>query len=243
VSAPVAWHELECGSYTADLSLWDELAGRAGGPVLEIGAGTGRVALHLARRGFEVHAVDVEEALVEALRARAGEDALAVRAVRADARGEPPAEGAYPLVIAAMQLIQLLGGPEGRAAALAAIRRALAPGGIAALALVEGAEDTVGDAGPGTMPDVREVDGWVHSSLPVEVSAANGRLEVRRLRQLVSPVGELTESLHVDSLDVLDASTLETEAMGVGLARAGRRLVPESELHVASSVVLLEREA
>ena len=39
------WHDLECGAYDEDLPLWRALAGEAGGAVLDIGAGTGRVTL------------------------------------------------------------------------------------------------------------------------------------------------------------------------------------------------------
>ena len=50
------------------------LSGLAGpGPVLELGIGTGRVALPLAQRGHEVHGIDASEAMVEKLRARTGE--------------------------------------------------------------------------------------------------------------------------------------------------------------------------
>jgi SAM-dependent methyltransferase len=48
-----------------------ELAGT--GPVLELGIGTGRVALPLAQRGHEVHGVDASEAMVEKLRAKTGD--------------------------------------------------------------------------------------------------------------------------------------------------------------------------
>ena len=54
----VLWHDIECGSYDLDLPLWRELADREGSPVLDVGAGTGRVALDLARRGHEVVALD-----------------------------------------------------------------------------------------------------------------------------------------------------------------------------------------
>ena len=57
------WHDLECGAYEDDLPLWRELAARAGGPVLDLGAGTGRVALDLARAGHEVVALDLDAAL------------------------------------------------------------------------------------------------------------------------------------------------------------------------------------
>ena len=71
VSLAAVWHDVECGGYTADLAAWEELADRVDGPVLELGCGTGRVALHLARRGGEVWAVDADPSLLDALRARA----------------------------------------------------------------------------------------------------------------------------------------------------------------------------
>ena len=37
----MVWHDVECGGYDADLTLWRELAREAGGPVLDVGAGTG----------------------------------------------------------------------------------------------------------------------------------------------------------------------------------------------------------
>ena len=42
------------------------------GPVLELGIGTGRIALPLAQRGHRVHGVDASEAMVQRLRAKTG---------------------------------------------------------------------------------------------------------------------------------------------------------------------------
>jgi SAM-dependent methyltransferase len=52
------------------VSFLSELAGR--GPALELGIGTGRVALPLARKGVEVHGIDASEAMVKKLRAKPG---------------------------------------------------------------------------------------------------------------------------------------------------------------------------
>ena len=43
-----------------------------GGRALEFGVGTGRIALPLARRGIEVHGIDLSGAMVERLRAKPG---------------------------------------------------------------------------------------------------------------------------------------------------------------------------
>ena len=75
MTAPaVIWHDVECGAYDADLALWRELAAAAGGPILDVGAGTGRVALDLARHGHEVVALDSDpDAARRAARAGARE--------------------------------------------------------------------------------------------------------------------------------------------------------------------------
>ncbi len=57
----------------------DLLAGLAGGGrALELGIGTGRVALPLARRGVAVHGIDLSRAMVTRLRAKPGGDAIGV---------------------------------------------------------------------------------------------------------------------------------------------------------------------
>ena len=57
----------------------DVLAGLAGsGRALELGIGTGRIALPLARRGVLVHGIDVSTAMVARLRAKPGGDAVGV---------------------------------------------------------------------------------------------------------------------------------------------------------------------
>src|SRR5207302_4527094 len=79
------WHDVECASYEADRDLWLSLATSTGGPILDIGCGTGRVALPLAEAGFDVTGLDTDPDLVRALGARAGAG-LDLRAVVADAR-------------------------------------------------------------------------------------------------------------------------------------------------------------
>jgi SAM-dependent methyltransferase len=60
----------------AEVELLAELAG--GGRVLELGIGTGRVALPLAAKGVDVHGLDASPAMVERMREKAGGDAMPV---------------------------------------------------------------------------------------------------------------------------------------------------------------------
>jgi SAM-dependent methyltransferase len=227
----VIWHEAECGSYAADLDLWERLADEAQGETLELGCGTGRVASHLLRRGHRVTGLDREPALLAAL----GDDGFLGDARDFDLDGE------FDLILAPMQLIQLFAGSDERLGCLLSVARHLAPGGLGAFAIVESMPSPV-DAPP-PLPDTREADGWVYSSLPVETLVEDGTIRVRRLRQTVSPGGELSEELDEVVLQALDRAELEDEARRAGLRPASRRTIPATEAHVGSTVVLLEREA
>jgi SAM-dependent methyltransferase len=251
VSTPAGaiWHDVECGAYAADLPLWEELAERCGGPILELGCGTGRVTLHLARRGHEVIGLDRDPELLAVLRKRAADfrhsgvgpksDAL-VEALLADARDFEVASPAS-LALAPTHLLQLLPDTEGRAKSLRCIASALRPGGLLAAAIIEGMPEP--DGAPPPIPDVREVDGWVYSSLAVEAAVGPGEIVVRRLRQTVSPEGSLSEEPNEVRIATFSAETLEAEAGSHGLVPAGRRVVPPTSMHEGSLVVLLEKEA
>lgn len=239
VADAVAWHDVECASYAADLPLWRELAAERGGPVLDVGCGSGRVALDLAARGHEVVGVDSDPALVAALTARAAEAGLPARAVAADARALA-LEGRFPLAIAPMQVVQLLGGATGRAAMLAAVAHHLTPGGLLVIALADPFDAVPAGESQPPLPDILESDGWVLSSTPVAVRDEGDAVEIDRLRQAVSPGGELTEELATIVLDSCAPGTLEDEARAAGLTVAGRREVPSTADYVGSTVVLLE---
>jgi SAM-dependent methyltransferase len=240
----VIWHDVENGAYEADLPLWRELALAAGGPVLEVGCGTGRVAIDLGRHGHHVLGVDIEPVFVAALRERAASRRVEVNAEVGDIRSLG-VTGEFALVIVPMQTLQLLEDADERRAALASMRSRLAPRGLIALAIIDGSpgwEDARDGLTP-PLPDVAEIDGWVYSSLPVEVRPEDGRLVISRLRQIIAPDGDLTEEQVEIRLAVLEQAALEAEAAQAGLRPAGHREIAETDLHVGSAVILLEAAA
>ncbi|HEY7152143.1 MAG TPA: class I SAM-dependent methyltransferase [Solirubrobacterales bacterium] len=239
MSSAAVWHEVECGGYAADLPAWEGLADAAAGPLLELGSGAGRVALHLARRGRELWAVDSDPSLLEALQKHALREGLAVHAECADVRSLALGRE-FELVIAPMQLIQMLDGASRRRAVLERSAAHLTIGGRLAIAVVERPASSLDQSGAG-LPDIRERDGWVYSSLPTMAPTPGGGVEIRRVRQAVAPDGSLSEEDHVDRLDALDAELLEAEAAGTGLRPAGRVEVPATDGYLGATVVILER--
>jgi SAM-dependent methyltransferase len=237
-TAAAIWHDVECGSYAADLPLWEELAERCGGPVLELGCGTGRVALHLARRGHQVIGLDRDPELLAVLAERGA--GLPVEGLEADAR-EFAVEIPASLILAPTHLLQLLRDAAERAESLRCIAAAMRPGGIFAAAIIEGMPDP--DGAPPPLPDVREVDGWVYASLATEAAVGPEEIVVRRLRQTVSPQGALSEEPNEVRIATFAAAALEAEAERVGLLPAGRREVSATDIHVGSTVVLLEKRS
>jgi SAM-dependent methyltransferase len=233
----VIWQEVECGSYAADLPLWNELAADAGGPVLELGCGLGRVALHLAHQGHDITGLDANRALTAELGERISGEELPLRVEAGDAAGFELGRK-FALVIAPMQLVQLLIGADARVACLGCVARHLGPGGIAAFALVDETAEGVATSPP--LPDVRQRGECVYSSLPLGVSRNGDSLLVERLRQTVGPSGDLREERHTTRLRIVSPEQLESEAESAGLRAAGWRQIAPSDSHVGSTVVLLE---
>ena len=129
-----------------------------------------------------------------------------------------------------------------RRAALERVVAHLAPGGTFAAAVVEDRHIPADDPGQlaAPLPDVREHDGWVFSSLPRSVRRDGGRLVIERLRQAISPAGEITEQVDITHLSPLSAAELEAEGRDAGLRAAGTREVVATDWHVGSTVVLME---
>ncbi len=244
MSATVIWHDIECGAYAEDLPLWRSLAASRGDPVLDVGAGTGRVTLDLVAAGYRVTALDRDPELLDALERRLGDNSRIAgdisQTVIADARDFDLGERRFPLVIVPMQTIQLLGGAEGRGRFLRCAHRHLTPGGLLAAAIAEVLElYEVVDGFEMPLPDVREYDGVVYSSQPTAVRTERGGFVLERQRETVAPKGERTVEQNLIRLDGLTARGLEREGRAAGFTPAGRATVHATTDYSGSEVVML----
>jgi SAM-dependent methyltransferase len=120
-----------------DVDLYLALAARTGDPILELGAGTGRLAVALAAAGHRVTAVDLDPAMMERGRERAAAARVADRIewVERDIleleRRALPDSGLFSLAILALNSLFLLRTRSAQAAALRVMASHLRAGGLA----------------------------------------------------------------------------------------------------------------
>jgi SAM-dependent methyltransferase len=215
------WQLVESDGYRVDLDIWAGLAAAFDGEVLDLGCGIGRVSHHLSRLGHPTTGIDCDPGLVEDFnrtRPEGSRPALTVDATGLLDPGSPLRGSVFDLVIAPQQLLQVLGGHEARMKLLVALPELTAPGGLAAFAICERLPETPVDY-PDVPPDLRELDGWVHSSQPVSIETGPEAVTAVRNRKSLSPAGE-------------------AEA---GLEPAGSSPIPATDRHMASTLVLARR--
>lgn len=125
------WAEVYDDEYAAlvpperQLALLAELA--SGGRALELGIGTGRVALPLVARGVDVHGVDASPAMVARLRAKPGGDALTVTI---GAMTDPPVAGPFHLVYVVFNTFFALPTQDEQVACFRKVADLLEPDGV-----------------------------------------------------------------------------------------------------------------
>ena len=121
-----------------DIAFWQRMAANAKAPVLELGCGTGRVAIPVAKAGATVIGIDRSESMLargrsKVRRARVGSS---VQLIRGDIRHLPFPDRSFPLVIAPYGILQSLLDEKLLAATLKDVRRVLTRDGVFGMELV-----------------------------------------------------------------------------------------------------------
>lgn len=138
--------------FAADVPFFVEETSRAGGPVLELMAGTGRVTIPLLEAGVPLYSVDYSAGMLGRLRAKLVERGLPVRVALADAR-DLPFTGRFELAILPFNSFAELVDRDDQMAALGSVRDALVREGSFVITLhnprvrlrtIDGVERTIG---------------------------------------------------------------------------------------------------
>lgn len=121
-----------------DVPFWRNLALQAGGPVLELGCGTGRVSLPLGRAGVRLIGIDRSAPMLARARTRAKRARLAgkISLIRGDIRFTPFVAPTFSMVMAPYGILQSLLRERDLTATLQEVRRVLEPGGTFGIELV-----------------------------------------------------------------------------------------------------------
>jgi ubiquinone/menaquinone biosynthesis C-methylase UbiE len=124
-----------------DVPFWRRVAAGAGGPVLELGCGTGRVSLPLARAGVNLVGIDRSAPMLDRARKRFAKSPTlqltnSLTFVRGDIRQLPFEDETFSMVVAPYGILQSLIRPRDLSAALASVARVVAPDGTFGIDLV-----------------------------------------------------------------------------------------------------------
>ena len=120
--------------YKEDLPFWLDLAHQQGGPVLELGCGTGRVLLPLAQAGFRTVGLDNDLDMLRFLRAAQAPDLQPAPLLFAASLTDFHLAQRFPLVLLPCNTWSVLDAGQ-RRKALGCIIHHLSPGGIFAASL------------------------------------------------------------------------------------------------------------
>jgi SAM-dependent methyltransferase len=222
-----AWlHDCLLGPHSADIVPYLTLARSTGGPVLDLGSGSGRLAVPFARHGFAVEALDRDRAALAALRAWAGRigprtegligttlaDLVGVRLRRT-----------YPLALLAGAMISAVP-PHARPALLREIAAHLGEGGTLALDYTEHAPpDLAGDPSRTYAFQVPRFDGvqeWAVARQVFDLSTMS-----ERITYYCERVGKTSTRRAVLTTEkwIVDQHLLAAELSAAGLRITDRR--------------------
>jgi SAM-dependent methyltransferase len=191
-----------------DIGFFRSLAEQAGGPVLELGCGSGRVAIPLAEAGCNVVGIDRSTAMLARARAKAEaaglEAAGRLRLIEGDMTSTRAGDG-FGLAFAAFRVFMSILEPDEQLMTLRLVHEQLRPNGLLALDVFDPRYDLIG---PGVGPWRPDIGTFINpdTGKPVRVTT---------LDRLNDPIGQrFTEHWEFAELDELGhAIRTEVEAL------------------------------
>jgi len=192
-----------------DISFYVEEAVAAGGPVVELGVGTGRIAIPTAAAGVRVIGVDSSEGMLEVCAAQARAAGVAeLLDLRVGDLRRPPVEERVALVTCPFRAYLHLASDEERLDALAAARELLLPGGRLVFDVFAPSADDIEETHARWIerePGIFERADWdgVAQTLTLSVRGASGEssmtlwwLEPQRWQALLAEAGFSVEACY-----------------------------------------------
>ncbi|MCH7479978.1 MAG: class I SAM-dependent methyltransferase [Chloroflexi bacterium] len=155
--------------YREDIPFWQGLAAQQGGPILELGCGTGRVTLELAGEGHEVYGLDNDADTLAVLQRRLSESDLPNVAYRQADMTEFSLKSKFPLIILPCNTYSTLSAQQ-RLVTLECVQKHLAAGGLFAASMLNPAR--VLELPESGEPELEETIVHPRSGQPVQVSSA-----------------------------------------------------------------------
>lgn len=194
------FYDLDTQDSTDDLRFWLNLARRAGGPILEVAVGTGRVLIPLARAGYAVTGVDISAEMLDRARSKVALEKPRgpVDLVLADAR-ELDLGRRFSLAFVALNSFGHFADPGDPERVLLRLRDHLDPAGLLALDLPNPGPGAFGDTSGLIWHEYTRAGprpGWRTVKLRSQVlDPLAQRLDVSCFYDEVSPEGECRRTL------------------------------------------------
>jgi SAM-dependent methyltransferase len=219
-------YDLDLAEDPGDIDLYLALASRTGGPILEIAAGSGRVAVPLAQAGYDVTAVDIDPAMLARLDEAATEAGPEVRGRLTRVEGDLidlklPGGARFRLAILALNSILLLDSRDTQQAALETMARHVEPGGLAVVDVwLPSADELARYDGRVGLEYVREDPSsglLVVKTAAAQHEPATGHIQLTSIYEEAEQGGQARRWIRRDRLRLLNSGELRAMAESVGL--------------------------
>lgn len=219
------YYDLDFLDVAYDAELYQQLAHKAGGPVLELGVGSGRLGVPLALAGHEVLGVDNDEAMLDRARTtweaeRGALEAARFQTLAGDFRSVRT-ERRFGLALIAVNTFLLAEDDEARLEILTTMREHLRPGGVAAVEVgtpdrteLERYDRRIQHEWQREDPETREL---VSKSISAYYDDAEGSLALTQIYEWTPPHGgTLSRVTQLDLLHLVSAADLARLAADAG---------------------------